>query len=641
MALLRFWERSVPSIDASSSPGAPGPSGELRLSAPAPSRSNPFLPSISLRTTPTVAPPLPAFEAPSVVSIAEPAPSRTLSTVPIRAVAVAHETANAVGTVELSCSPSGLIVKFVRISAWTEGFVPYPATVSENVIVPFDQIARVTIDGDGLVHFVFDPFCTPFNRLVLAGLVHEAAFDHRTSYRRRERIERKIGMVALIAWIPIVIGLARLFPSMAPTLDVAFGVTLSGILHTMRREIASRLVLFSAKSELVRDELLAELSLRLPAGRVREQVASAVPAPAASPAELGEPEIPEPGSLRGLFVTAGIVAAAAVVAILVGRGLVAAEPDAAQRAANDESSSTSTEPLAAAQVPSALPCVPIVADAVVTKPVLPGCVCERADSPLWKDGVPRLSVVARDRAKKSSAKKPTVAPEIAIVNNTGDDLKDVVLTVNFFLGGPGDGKVRGSKSKDLFWAGRLAPGRAVKWRVKGRGERFEVKSYVEGLLSDAGTRPAPAEAFWELSTTARTTGVRVHATKMLAYLGDGRTAEALEKLRAEAKVEFGDVMDQIGEAARPVRVCGVKASAAEDGTQALRVEACVFNAGKEAKESPMVTARSQRDGTIRESRWAVETSIAPGTGVLTSGMVPVPEGETDGSAVKVELVVEP
>jgi len=471
---------------------------------------------------------------------------------------------------------------------------------------------------------------------VLAGLMHDSTFDHRTSHRRRARIERNISLAALVVWIPIALAVSAIVPSLSSVLAAALALTVSGILHTVRGDIASRLVLFSRQSEMIRDELLAELSLRLPAGRLREQVAPAMPAPAV-PAELREVDASEPGSLRGLFVTAGVAAAAAAVAILVGRALMVAAPEPV--AANDDPwVVVSGTTLPAAHVPSSSS-APIVADPAKPKPVLPACVCERADSPLWKDGIPRLSVVARNRPGTTSKDRPSMYPEIAVVNNTAEDLKDVVLTVDFLLGGGEGRKPRVLDTKDLFWEGRLGPGKAVKWRVKGRGDDYRVKSFVAGLLGEPGAKPAPADAFYELSTTARTPAVRVHGVTMLAWMGDSRAAEALEKLRRDSRGEFVETLDQIGEAARPLRVCAVRANAAADVPQSLRVEACVFNAGTEGRESPLITARSRLADQVHESRWTVDATIAPGTGVLTSGTVAMPEGEQGD--IGVQLLIEP
>ncbi len=628
--------------------GHPGPSGSLypARATGAPPRPNPFLPSIPLSTAPPrtrseaptpVLPPPPAVpritrsRAPVAVAASAPAPP----TVPIRAVAVAHEAANAVGTVELSCAADGLRIRFVRISTWSEGYVPYPATVSQSIVVPYHQVARVVMDRDGLVQLVVDPSVTPYNRLVLAGLIRDAGFDHRSSHRRRARIERDISLAALLAWVPIALAVSAALPSVSPVLVAALSLTVAGIVHTLRRDIASRLVLFNAASVQVRDELLAELSLRLGPGRVREQTAVPMPLAAARPADAAEPE-PEPGSLRGLMFTAGVAAAVAVVAILVGRSLLTAAPEPA--AVHDPwISVTGSSTLAAVQVPREASSS-IQPDPVKPKVILPPCECERADSPLWKDGVPRLAVLARNRPGPTSPERPSMYPEIAVVNNSADDLKDIVLTVDFLLGGGEGRKPRVLDTKDLFWEGRLGPGKAVKWRVKGRGDDYRVKSFVTGMIGDPGVKPAPADVFFELSTTAHTPAVRVHGAKMLAWLGDHRVAQALEKLRRDNRDDFVDVLDQIAEASRPLRVCAVRANPATDAARVLRVEACVFNAGAEAVEAPLVAATSRLADQVFESRWTVDATIAPGTGVLTSGTVDMPEGDTAG--LQVQMAVE-
>jgi len=661
--LLWFWRREEPST-AGSGPvarvsqrpkplkpqdrlGHPGPSGSLypARAAGIPARPNPFLPSIPLSTAPPptrseaptpVLPPPPAVpriapsRAPDAVASSTPAPP----TVPIRAVAVAHEAANAVGTVELSCADDGLRIRFVRISTWSEGYVPYPATVSQSIVVPYHQVARVVTDRDGLVQLVVDPSVTPYNRLVLAGLIRDAGFDHRSSHRRRARIERDISLAALLAWVPVALAASAALPSVSPMLMAALSLTVAGIVHTLRRDIASRVVLFNAASVQVRDELLAELSLRLGPGRVREQTAVSMPLTAARSADAVEPE-PEPGSLRGLMFTAGVAAVVAVVAILVGRSMLTAAPE--PEAVHDPWISVTGSTLAAAHVPREASSS-IQPDPLKPKVVLPPCECERADSPLWKDGVPRLAVLARNRPGPTSPERPSMYPEIAVVNNSADDLKDVVLTVDFLLGGGEGRKPRVLDTKDLFWEGRLGPGKAVKWRVKGRGDDYRVKSFVTGMIGDPGVKPAPADAFFELSTTARTPAVRVHGAKMLAWLGDHRVAQALEKLRRDDRDGFADIIDQIVEASRPLRVCAVRANPTADAARVLRVEGCVFNAGAEAVEAPLVAATSRLADQTFESRWTVDATIAPGTGVLTSGTVDMPEGDT--ARLQVQMAVE-
>ncbi|MCU0693665.1 MAG: hypothetical protein MUF54_19935, partial [Polyangiaceae bacterium] len=372
--------------------------------------------------------------------MATPLPREACSSAPVRAVAVAHEYANAVGTVELSCTAQGLQLQFVRISAFTDGYVPYPMTSSLRTTVPYQQVARVTIDGDGLVHLVLDPSSTPYSKLALAGLVRDRAFDHAASYRRRARIERHVTLAALTAWMPVALILRVVWPDWSAWFVFALSATISALLHVMRRDVAAKLVLFTRQTEQVRDELIAELRWRLPPGRVLHDAPSELPSPAAAPAELGDADPAEAGSLKGLFVTAGIVTAAAAIAILVGKNLpfsTPAAPEAQWGQDTDEAWAwldDDARPASGPPLPDKSSTSPIGPDTTPPKPPPPPCACDRADSPLWADGIPRMSVLTRNRPGTTSPERPSVYPEIAVVNNSAEDLKDIVMVVDFILG---------------------------------------------------------------------------------------------------------------------------------------------------------------------------------------------------------------
>jgi hypothetical protein len=522
----------------------------------------------------------------------------------------------------------------VRISSYTEGYVPYPTTSSERVTVPYEQVARVDVDGDGLVHLTLDASCTPYSRLVLAGLARDPAFDHVASHRRRARIERNVTLAALLAWIPVALILRAAAPDLSAIIVMGIAASSAAVLHMVRRDVASKVVLFNRSTQQVRDELLRELRYRLAPGRVRTHlVPSDVPAPEAAPAALGEPEGEEAGSLRGLFATAGIVAAAAAIAILVGKNLLfsAQEPEA--QWGKDQSEAwafLNREPAPASDaLASSSGASAIAPDPTPIIPPPPPCSCDRADSPLWSDGVPRMSVLAHNRPGPTSHDRPSMYPEIAVVNNSSEDLKDIVMVVDFILG-PRDGrKARVLDKQDLFWEGRLGPGRAVKWRVRGRGDDYSVTSFVSGMLGQEDAKPAPADEFYKLSMTANTPSVRLHGTKMLAYLGDERVGEGLEKLRQEGREEMADTIEQIGMAARPLRVCSVRSEVDPKNAGQLVVKACVFNASRAEVTRPMVTARAKLSDASSEARWSLPEDLPSKTGVITTGTVAVP-GAEDG-----------
>ncbi|MBI5535492.1 MAG: hypothetical protein HY898_22370 [Deltaproteobacteria bacterium] len=561
------------------------------------------------------------------------------STPPVRAVAVAHERCNAVGTVELSCGPKGLHIRFVRIVPFSDGYVPYPSATGHAITAPYDQVVRAVTDSSGLVHLTLDPACTPFNKLVLAGLVREHKFDHHSSFLRRARIESVVTLAAIALWMPLAWTLRALVSSMSEALVLAVSATAAMLVHAMRRDIASRLVLFGSKSERIRSELLADLALRLGPERVRNAPAADAAA-SAQPDRVPERDSAESSGLRSLFATAGIVAAVALVAILVSKSLLSISLSPQEARLRDiEAAEESTPAAVASASPSNAPAGSITPEPPKPAKVLPPCSCDRADSVLWAGGVPQLAILATTRPGKTSAKRPRIYPEIAVVNNGNQDLKNVILTVDFLLGAHDGKPAHRAGEEGLLYDGTLGPGQAIKWRVKGKGDDYVVTSSITGKVGEAGLAPAPADAFHKL-LTAHTPSVRLHGAKMLAYLGDPRAREAIEQLEKEHREEMASTLSLLADAVRSMRVCSVRAvSNASPGH--VNVEACVFNASNETRDRPAVVVRTLQGSTTQESRWIVEASIAPGSGVRTTGTIEGVAGENQPAASSLQLVAEP
>ncbi|MCL2823647.1 MAG: hypothetical protein FWD57_06620, partial [Polyangiaceae bacterium] len=332
------------------------------------------------------------------------------------------------------------------------------------------------------------------------------------------------------------------------------------------------------------------------------------------------------GSLRGLFAVAGVMAAVSAVTILIGKNLLFSSPTEHQANWNGpDNSRYQSQP---ASAPFASSAASIDPDPVPVIPPPPPCMCERADSPLWSDGVPRMSVIAHNRPGTTSYDRPSVYPEIAVVNNSSDDLKDVVMVVDFLLG-PRDGrKARVIDKQDLFWEGRLGPGKAVKWRISGRGDDYVVKSFVDGTIGQ-GTKPAAADAFYTLTMTANTPSVRLHGAMMLAYLGDARVVEGLEKLRREGRPEQEDMVLQIEAASQALRVCSVYSAPDPGDASKLVVKACVYNSASVDATRPWVTARAQFGSVSSDARWPLPEDLRSKTGLITTGSIRVPSSGDD------------
>jgi len=396
-------------------------------------------------------------------------------------------------------------------------------------------------------------------------------------------------------------------------------------------------VLFSARTEKVRSELVSDLSLRLGPTRVQDLVTPGVAAASGHAVERAPERVVAAegaGGLGPLFATAGIVAAVALLAILVGRTIWLQPREAEALPAGDPSTAIASGPRELSSAPSA----PITAEPPRPVVQLPSCTCERSESSLWAEGVPKLSVLSTNRPGKSSARKPSVYPEIAVVNNANEDLKNVMLTVDFSLSAREGHPARHTGEQGLLYDGVLGPAQAVKWRIKGRGDDYTVTSSVSGKVGEGGVQPAPADAFQKL-LSARTPSVRLHGAKMLAWLGDPRAREAVEELEREHRQDMEQSLSLLADALRPVRVCQPRITQGPTSSS-VRLEACVFNASNEAHDRPALVARTGQGMDEQETRWIVEAPLPPGTGVRTTGTLDA-AGGLESVAGSLRLVAEP
>jgi len=218
----------------------------------------------------------------------------------------------------------------------------------------------------------------------------------------------------------------------------------------------------------------------------------------------------------------------------------------------------------------------------VAVPTLPACSCDRADSPLWRTGLPALSLLTIPKAPAE-----TIAPvknrrgrfrydfDVAVVNNAAEALKDVRVVLTFARRNEKNERV-GATDRGLFWEGLLGPAKSVKWGVKAPGTELRVDIDEKRLLG--AVPPAPAGGF-ETLLKAKQPAVRLHAAMMLAYLGDSRAEQAVRSL-GELTGESGEIQARILRALRPLKVCDVKF---DKGA----LEACAYN----GTEAPISNAK--------------------------------------------------
>ncbi|NUR75187.1 MAG: hypothetical protein HOQ28_02730 [Thermoleophilia bacterium] len=307
-----------------------------------------------------------------------------------------------------------------------------------------------------------------------------------------------------------------------------------------------------------------------------------VPGVEPAPGPIAAPPAPPPDTVvvaesRGkrTRIVTSVLGVAAVVAGLAGYRAVdrmKSQREAAASTPAPVEPSTPNEPVAETS-PSA---APTAAPEAVS--ALPACTCARSDSPLWRTGLPVLSMLPIPN-KKDGKTAASIAPvvdeegvsrydfDVAIVNNAAIGLRDVRIVVTFARRNS-KGERIGATDRGLFWEGELGPARSVKWSVSGPGTELKIEMDEQRMLGKDAS-PASADEFARL-LRARQSAVRLHAAMMLAYLGDPRAVDAAKSLHDLSET---DALTQarIVRAASPIRLCDVSF------TEAGSMSACAFN----------------------------------------------------------------
>lgn len=355
------------------------------------------------------------------------------------------------------------------------------------------------------------------------------------------------------------------------------------------------------------------------------------PPPLPPPASAASAAVPSRrlGPTGKRVLTAGL-AAAAVLAGLVGyRAVSAMRPaaktattsDAARGEAPADEAVAVAAPVVSNDAPPALPAEPAVT-ARAEEPRPAGCTCAHADSPLWRTGLPALTMIPipKGRGDKLDSIAPVAdekgvsryAFDVAVVNNANVPLKDVKIVITFARRNERGERV-GATDRGLFWEGELMPARSVKWSVKGPGTELKIEMGERRMLGELPV--APADGFAKL-LRARQPAVRLHASMMLAYLGDPRAKEAALALPAMSPTDEA-TRAKILRASGPLFVCDARYDKGD-------LAACVFNASDAPVVDPSIGEATEGD-PLRKTPLTVTIPPHTGAPVTVAGFGPEAE----------------
>jgi hypothetical protein len=551
---------------------------------------------------------------------------------------MASERCNAVGTVELECAPVGLSLVYLGVGAFVAGYVPANQALNQVLTVPWPELTEASVDGEQ-VFLALDPKLGPLNRLCLVNFSAGKGAHHHKLYRRR----------LLVRLATVGAALSGALIASAAAFRVAPGTSaLSALGIALITALALCVLGFSAdrllkggglEGPLARAEFVAELSQFVP---------SLVRSPYAPPRSISA-KAPNVAQLQGLLprTTAAIVMSLSALMlsfVLMVRWLLTSDPahelasHVPRRSLPADYPPPRTEPLTAV-IPAAS--APLKATTLAASPALSSdkdalvaCRCQRADSLLWRDPIPKLSVLRlsqrthRGRDEDERKDKLYLEVDIGVVNNSSDPLRDVALSVEFFERDPPPSSKRYSvATRPLFFEGPLLSGQAIKWNVEARGTEFEVHTALGGDIGVDGETAAPSNLLADL-LHAHNRAVRMHGAMLLAFVSDPRAKDAILELREALREDEAPYLDRLLQAVSGVRACTLKVSEFGDSR---RASACVFNASKEARADLGLRIRAL-DGTtitenpagaapnvLAESTLAVPVTLLPDTGVRVQG----------------------
>jgi hypothetical protein len=213
--------------------------------------------------------------------------------------------------------------------------------------------------------------------------------------------------------------------------------------------------------------------------------------------------------------------------------------------------------------------------------------------------------------------------EIAVVNNSNEELSDVTLRVNFYERDPAPSNRRTfSQHRVLFFEGPLTPGQAIKWSTDARGVEFELENPVAGDIGPGGDGAAPADAFAEL-LNANHRPVRMHGAMMLAYLGDPRARDGVLKLQDALREDEAAYLRRVLGTLGDVKPCELSVTGSGPSRE---ISACIYNASKNpisdivfrvnALESGISLAHpvGQPPAILGEGAWDIPGNLPAGQG---------------------------
>lgn len=518
----------------------------------------------------------------------------------IRAIAAPSDQSNAVGPLELECTPQGLLLIYLGVGAYSEGYAPGAVTAGTKVLVPWSQVEEVR-SASHYVWLTLSPKATPHNKLCLKTFADGTRPPAAEVSRRRRILWVATGALAVTVALSVAGQWQDWFAD-----GSQFGAMMIGLLSATAvlalGILVERVALGSGPdSDHIQSQFVAELSLFRPKPVIVGPVAGD-----RAPERLDWVDLIR-FLPRSTFAIIIVLSATTLSLILTSNWLtrgsderVARRTEApAREPAGAEPASVLEAPDPVVQAATAVPPAEATTPPVATDPVAgttapddapahdvitagESCQCERADSALWSLEFPRLSTLLIEQKSRTHKDHRHLELELAVVNNGRERLREVNLMVQFY---EDEGK-RTTKQRPLHYPASLRPGQAIKWHVEARGTSFSVHNPLREVLESK--QLADADAFAEL-LSANHRPVRLHAAMMLSFLGDNRAKGGALKLREALRESEAPYLDRVLATQGDILSCDWRAS--PEG-RIRELSACVYNATNKRISNIGVKARA-------------------------------------------------
>jgi hypothetical protein len=572
--------------------------------------------------------------------------------VKVRAISIATARTNVIGSVELSSVPDGLHIVYLDAAQLGGDGVPIAFDRGTDVMVPWDHVRDARVVGNAvMLELEMGP--SVIHRLMLVRF----SFGNDKSpheIRQRRLLLRLFALAAgLMAVTASAVASPRISPGLGPLFGLGLGVFLAAII-TVVGIAADRFITTGGQpSALVREIFIGELMSTLP--RLPREPASMVPLASRLRMPTLDGFLPRTTLAVTITLTGGLLAALVMAKWVfwgnhtqvhetpprsmttpaLGRDQAPElEGSPETEPSNTPSASTLATPSASTMIASAGSAAPAMLGGLVARGP---CTCTRADSPLWRESLPRLTPLVLSTRRFPHKTHEDIELELAVVNNSERPLGNISVLVEFFEADQSNvTRLTSVESRTVFFEGPLGAGKAIKWHVEERGTTFKIHPPTSnGLIIDEAIGPlgegaASAAAFAEL-LHANNRPVRLHAAMMLAYLGDKRARAGVIELGEALRDSESAYLRRLLEATNELLACQIE-MAPSGSPRTLR--ACIFNSGSTPATGATLSLH------LLDSVLSPKDPIAPPPQIVAERALPLSVAVAAKTGVLVECAIE-